>query len=1558
MKLRNNRALSSVIGLTMATVLTITGLAVTSPAAQAQDKPTPMSHTIDYVITSPTQDTSYVTTANLESMTRQISDAWNRMSRGVVTGFTIRQVYTVTGLTDDMCRLSGSALPGLVTAALADSPEVYRGQPNGRTLVILADARLIKNCGFGALTIASGGSLASGGMIVMAYGTAGLDNAVVMTHELGHVFGLAHAGRVYQDCLQEYWDGPFSTDPEYFSNANGCPYGLSSTWYGDQNNVMGSSASVAAQDINGAQKYQLGLVQPGAGLIQVTATADVQRLTIHDTHTTNLDTPQTIRLTDNDPDGDGPCTAPVYAIDYDPTLGGVRVFRVATRTDCSIAWTSNLIYPGTIAWSIVTGAPETQGTDIRTYFLPGESRLTQSGKVQISILSADPASGTATVAIQRTDAPGVATVQLTSWRMGSQATAIPTGAQWSGIVTTNQPSWAATSDQRWITVTPSGANRQTIEVSVAPNTSTSERTATVTIRAGTTPSTTTVRVTQQAGDPSLATDCGSTTTTACTWANLATSLTNRLETEGDQDLFRITPATSGTYLFTSAKPHDTPLVAAIAYVFAADGTTVLPSGYTEKSLESASTSVYLSGGQTYYLLVKVHRSPGVGPYTITATTTPTLVTLSPSELFVPAGGGTQTIRITTAGDWWISCSSWCTKNPESGTGAATVTLTFTENLSDTARAGFVRVNAAGQAAGVTITQPAPEDDCGASLTAYCDWPNVSRTLTGTFNYHTDKDRFKFTVPTTGTWAFTASTGEGTSGAILSADGATYLGSGSAANGRNNFSMRAFLTAGETYFLQVATSYSLYPYTVSAALSDTDALSLSTTAITLPQEGGSQTVDVITTGTWSGSATWVQVAPFRGKGNTTVTLSANPNTTGQTRTTDVIFKASGLEAVVTVTQTAETGDPTLTLSTNTWTAPDKGGTQDIQVSTNSAWQVDVPDWISATPASGSGNTTVTLTARANTTGQSRTDNVTFSVTGKQASVKVTQPAQQPVETLSVSPGSVNSAATGDTQDVVITASGSWQVKTPTWVTASPASGTGNSSVTLTTTANGGKQERKGDVTITSGSKTATVAVTQPAAPADSVSLSKDRLDWTGDGGSQTVQVTASGTWQAWALPDWFTVSPKTGQGNATLTITVLPNTTGEKRFNAVYVTCGAAFAAVSILQDPQAPTPVETLSVTPTSVDAVAGGDTHSLDVTASGDWRITGPSWVSLSQGSGTGNASVTVTTTANNTGAPRTGDVTITSGVKTAKVSVTQAGVRDDCGDTAPTSCAWPDLSTPVTGTLEYTGDKDWYKFTAAQSGPYVLSASATATEPVRKTTGTLYDSNGTRVAYDSSGAESYQFRITAELTAGQTYYLQVTGVGTGNYTVTATPPKTDKFTLSTTAFNPGVNGGSLLVQVTAEGDWQVRAPDWIKTKDSAGFGDTLVFLAAEANNTGSPRIGEIVFTSGRQTITVWVHQTNVRQVATTLDVTPSSIATASPKVESIKIQILTDGDWTIEGQWPAEGPPNAYLWPLSGTGDTVVTLNIKPTNPGTHTSSHTNIKVTAGNNTKSIPVDQDPWD
>jgi len=120
MKLQHHRALSSAIGLAMATVLTITGLATTSPYAQAVDKPAPMAHTIDYVILSSTDNTSLISTADLQATTKAVSDSWARMSRGMIPEMKTGKVAMIPNYAGASCaQLDSSTL----MAALGESAE-------------------------------------------------------------------------------------------------------------------------------------------------------------------------------------------------------------------------------------------------------------------------------------------------------------------------------------------------------------------------------------------------------------------------------------------------------------------------------------------------------------------------------------------------------------------------------------------------------------------------------------------------------------------------------------------------------------------------------------------------------------------------------------------------------------------------------------------------------------------------------------------------------------------------------------------------------------------------------------------------------------------------------------------------------------------------------------------------------------------------------------------------------------------------------------------------------------------------------------------------------------------------------------------------------------------------------------------------------------------------------------------------------------------------------------------------------------------------------------------
>ena len=92
-------------------------------------------------------------------------------------------------------------------------------------------------------------------------------------------------------------------------------------------------------------------------------------------------------------------------------------------------------------------------------------------------------------------------------------------------------------------------------------------------------------------------------------------------------------------------------------------------------------------------------------------------------------------------------------------------------------------------------------------------------------------------------------------------------------------------------------------------------------------------------------------------------------------------------------------------------------------------------------------------------------------------------QQDQAHLSVSPSSLNKSYTAGTLTFNIIASGSWTLEENgriLWLTESPTSGTGNTTVTVTFKANSGAY-REGQLIVTQGDLTAYVDVSQDEEP---------------------------------------------------------------------------------------------------------------------------------------------------------------------------------------------------------------------------------------------------------------------------------------------------------------------------------------------------------------------------------------------------------------------------------------------------------------------------------------------
>lgn len=242
---------------------------------------------------------------------------------------------------------------------------------------------------------------------------------------------------------------------------------------------------------------------------------------------------------------------------------------------------------------------------------------------------------------------------------------------------------------------------------------------------------------------------------------------------------------------------------------------------------------------------------------------------------------------------------------------------------------------------------------------------------------------------------------------------------------------------------------------------------------------------------------------------------------------------------------------------------------ISVTSNVDWTVSCPDaWVTVSPASGTGNGSFKITVDTNDKFEARSSTVSVKAGDKTASVRVSQLSLTP--SILVSPASLEADAAGATVSVDVTSNASWTVSVPSgvdWITPDAASGEGSKKVTFTVAANAGFETRSADVTFTAQGKTAVVKISQAAAtPALEVNPFAVMFD--PESSSVEIKVTSNAPWTISVDADWLTVEPASGQGDATVILTVAENNVRMERTAVVTVkeTVGNTEKTVNVSQE--------------------------------------------------------------------------------------------------------------------------------------------------------------------------------------------------------------------------------------------------------------------------------------------------------------------------------------------------------------------------------------------------------
>lgn len=171
---------------------------------------------------------------------------------------------------------------------------------------------------------------------------------------------------------------------------------------------------------------------------------------------------------------------------------------------------------------------------------------------------------------------------------------------------------------------------------------------------------------------------------------------------------------------------------------------------------------------------------------------------------------------------------------------------------------------------------------------------------------------------------------------------------------------------------------------------------------------------------------------------------------------------------------------------------------------------------------------------------------------------------------------------------------------------------------------------------------------------SFSVSPSAISSGPEGGSYSLSVNSNVKWSTATEGAWFKISPSSGSGNASVTVTVDPNHSGARSGSISFSYAGKT-NVVAVNQSEKA----LFLTVACTDKEFDYTGGTKTVSISSNPGWSATtSAAWLSLSATSGEASdeAVVLTVTASDNTSTERTATLTITAGDKKEEITFSQA--------------------------------------------------------------------------------------------------------------------------------------------------------------------------------------------------------------------------------------------------------------------------------------------------------------
>lgn len=430
-----------------------------------------------------------------------------------------------------------------------------------------------------------------------------------------------------------------------------------------------------------------------------------------------------------------------------------------------------------------------------------------------------------------------------------------------------------------------------------------------------------------------------------------------------------------------------------------------------------------------------------------------------------------------------------------------------------------------------------------------------------------------------------------------------------------------------------------------------------------------------------------------------------------------------------------------------------------------------------------------------------------------------------------------------------------------------------------------------------------SLVQAGAACASVKLSTNRFDAGNAAASTTVSLTAPAgcEWTAASNQSFATVSPKSGKGSATLTLSTKATTvTRTAQVTTTDKATKAVLGAVSVVQT-YTSIPSETCSISmqhPTlSMAAVASSATSAVTFGRVGcTVRVnSSQSWLTIAPAQFQSNVTLGFTAAAN-AGVARTASLTwsdVTTGRVLATTTVTQAGAvppqdttpKPTCTSVvlSPTSVAIPDTARVITATVSASDASCTGTIASNQSWATVTPSTFTGTATVRITAAANTSTSSVRTA-----------TITARLAGGANDRLTIEQ---------NKAPAPCVMTLKSTTASFTNAGGTSTVDLTRSSTCETPALSVSASWLSASMPTTTSLRVTAASHTATQaRSGEVRLTDPRTgNVLAWL---TVQQAAAPKQI-PCSIAVDKSAFEfttaynAFKIQVTPAGMASACASW-----------------------------------------------------------